>query len=441
MEVQSDLGPQAYEPAFRRRALLLLLSVYVFNFLDRQVLNILAEPIRKELRLADWQLGMMSGLAFAVLYSVLGLPMARYAERGDRPRIIAAAVTVWGVSTAICGLGHNFLQLVVARVFVGIGEAGGTPPAHSLISEYTPRAQRASALAFYSLGIPIGSLLGLALGGVIADAYGWRAAFILVGLPGVVLATGALLVLREPRRASRRGASTPPIIAPFREAALFLLRNHTFWCLALGASTVSIASYGLSSFLPTFFYRNHGFEVTQIARGFGLRPGGFIGLALGLVTGVGGAMGTFAGGWLAQRFGWRDQRYYVLIPALALLLAVPFFIAALLAKATATAILLLGCGFSLLYTWYGPIHATAQSIVPPHYRATISAVNLCMINLLGLGCGPLMVGILSDFLNHQVRLGTGDGLRWAMVSVMSFCCIGSLLFWRASRSVLGDLVS
>ncbi len=194
----SDIQPLADGP--RRYALGLLLVIYILNFLDRQVVNILAEPIKIELGLADWQLGMLTGLAFALFYTVLGLPIARLAERADRVKIISVAVGVWSACTVACGMAGNFIQLLLARIGVGVGEAGCTPPAHSLISDYTPAEKRASAIAFYSMGIPLGSLAGMALGGIIADAYGWRIAFFVAGAPGVLLALIAWLTLPEPRR-------------------------------------------------------------------------------------------------------------------------------------------------------------------------------------------------------------------------------------------------
>src|SRR5213078_5045417 len=203
---------------YRSYALSLLMLIYVVNFVDRQVVSILAEPIKRDLHLADWQLGLMTGLAFAVLYTVLGLPIARVAERGDRPWIIAASVAVWSAFTAVSGMAQTFAQLVLARIGVGVGEAGCTPPALSLIADTVPREQRASAVSIYMLGAPVGSLLGLALGGLIADAFGWRMAFVLVGLPGLVLAATAALTLREPRRGRPVVARADDGVPSFREA-------------------------------------------------------------------------------------------------------------------------------------------------------------------------------------------------------------------------------
>jgi MFS family permease len=294
-------GVRVVSAGYRGYAMGLLLLIYVMNFVDRQVVNILAEPIKRELGLLDWQIGAMSGLAFALFYTVLGLPIARMAERGHRPYIIASALAVWSLFTALCGLTQNFVQLLLARIGVGVGEAGCTPPAHSLITDYVPKEKRASALAFYAMGTPLGSLVGLGLGGVIADAYGWRMAFIVCGVPGVVLAIVAALTLVEPRiRATaaelRQRAEAMRDARPFREAMATLRRKRTFWLVSFAAAVKAFIGYGQAPFAASFFYRVHGEEIAALAAQFGLQSGGFIGLSLGLMAGLGGAAGAFMGG-------------------------------------------------------------------------------------------------------------------------------------------------
>jgi predicted MFS family arabinose efflux permease len=230
--------------AYRSYALGLLMLIYVVNFVDRQVVSILADLIKQDLKLADWQLGLMTGLAFAVLYTVLGLPIARIAERGDRPLIIAVAVAVWSGFTALSGMAQTFTHLVLARIGVGVGEAGCTPPALSLIADTVPKAQRASAVSVYMLGAPVGSLLGLALGGLIADAFGWRMAFVIVGLPGLLLAAIAALTLREPRRGRPVVARADDGVPSFREALTELRGKRTYWRVVGGVTIKSFASYG-----------------------------------------------------------------------------------------------------------------------------------------------------------------------------------------------------
>lgn len=235
---------------YRRYALWVLLVIYTLNFLDRQVVNILAEPIKQELGLSDWQLGMMTGLAFAVFYTVLGIPIARLAERGDRPRIIAASVLAWSAFTMLCGLAQNVWQLIAARIGVGVGEAGCTPPAHSLITDYVPKEKRASAIAFYSIGTPLGTLAGMAMGGLVADAYGWRAAFMVAGAPGVIFAVIAALTLVEPRKslaADLAARAAKPI--GFSEALRVLRGKKTFWLVSLAAAIKAFISYGQAPFI------------------------------------------------------------------------------------------------------------------------------------------------------------------------------------------------
>lgn len=437
-------GVRAVTPGYRNYAMGLLLLIYVMNFVDRQVVNILAEPIKQELGLLDWQVGAMSGLAFALFYTVLGLPIARYAERGHRPYIIGVALAVWSGFTALSGFAQNFVHLLLARIGVGVGEAGCTPPAHSLITDYVPKEKRASALAFYSMGTPLGSLVGMALGGLIADAYGWRMAFIVCGIPGLILAAVAALTLIEPR--IRRTAAELKAKAaamreakPFRVAMQTLRRKRTFWLVSFAAATKAFIGYGQAPFAASFFYRNHGEEVAALAAQFGLQSGGFLGLALGLMAGIGGAIGAYLGGVIADRYGQRDFRAYVSVPALASLGVIPIYAVAILSPSATFA---LGCLFfgSILGTlWYGPVYATAQTIVPPHMRATSSAVLLFVINLVGLGLGPLAVGALSDWLAIGFGLGEAEGVRYALLISALAGLIAFALFWLARKSIRDEM--
>lgn len=293
--------PVAWSDRYRRYALGLLMLIYALNMLDRQIITILAEPMKAELNLADWQIGAVSGLAFALFYSAVGLPMARFADRGDRVRLIAISLAVWSAFTAVCGLARTFPQLILARIGVGIGEAGCTPAAHSLITEFTPRAKLASALAFYSLGIPLGSLLGLAVGGLLVDAMGWRAAFIIAGLPGIGVAVIASLTLREPRRLRPKAERAPGQTTSLAAALAELKQKPAFWLIALAAALTSFSYYGQSAFFGSVFLRNHGPVLTQLGEDLGLGPAGLAGLALGLAIGVSAGAGTLIGGKLADR--------------------------------------------------------------------------------------------------------------------------------------------
>lgn len=456
---------------YRTYALWLLMFVYTLNFLDRQIVNILAEDIKKDLHLADWQLGMMTGLAFALFYTVLGLPIARLAERSNRPRIIAASIMVWSGFTVLCGFAGNFWQLVLARIGVGVGEAGCTPAAHSLITDYTPREKRASAIAFYSIGTPLGSLIGLAMGGIIADAYGWQAAFWIAGIPGVLIGLICFFTLIE-----TRGKQVAQIAArkasqiDFRVALKVLGNKKTFWLIAFAAAIKAFIGYGHAPFTASFFFRNHADQITELAAtikaitGLSLGPAGTVGIGLSAVSGIAGIFGVWLGGYIADRLGAKDLRAYVIVPAIASLIVIPIYIAAVTIGDARVAFLLLALPAILGSLWYGPVYATAQSIVEPVMRATTAAVLLFIINLVGLGLGPLFVGILSDVFAGNFLGQTGltladcgktmleankaacavaeaEGLRWALIWSMAPNLVAFALFWMARKTIREEMVS
>lgn len=439
----TDAHVAPFSRAYTRYAMGLLLGIYIVNFLDRQVVNILAEPIKHDLGLADWQLGLMSGLAFAVFYTFLGLPIARLAERSNRAKIIGVSVAVWSGFTALGGAAQNFVQLVLCRVGVGVGEAGCTPPAHSLIADYVPKAKRASALAFYSMGTPLGSLVGLITGGLVADAYGWRAAFLIAGVPGLLFAVLALTTLKEPRAQLARHAEqvSAAAVATFSETMRYVAAKPTFWFIAFAAAIKAFIGYGHAPFTASFFLRNHGPEIAQLAGSLGLKPIGFLGLALGIMSGVAGSAGSWLGGYLADRFGARDLRAHMVAPAIASLVVVPVYVAAMLVDSAVLALLLLGTTYLLGTIWYGPVYGTGQSVVPPHMRATTAAILLFIINLIGLGLGPLAVGALSDIFNKSLGMGSAEGVRWALICAALFGLVAFACFWAARKTIREDCVS
>lgn len=438
-------GGQAVSDGYRRYALWLLFVIYTLNFLDRQIVNILAEPIKQDLGLSDTQLGMLTGLSFALFYTVLGLPIARLAERGNRAWIISGAVAIWSLFTVACGLARNYPMLLLARIGVGVGEAGCTPPAHSLITDFTPREKRASALAIYNLGVPIGSLLGLALGAVIADQLGWRMAFLLVGAPGLLVAALAFFTLREPRRVNGRmeAAETPS----FGEALRELRTKRTFWFVALGVAFIAFLGYGHIAFYGSFYLRNHGPELDRLAGQAGAMFGtelgalAFLGPALGVLVGVAGAIGTWLGGQIADRAARRDLRAYVSVPAVAVFGGAPFFVAAMLVDSALLSLLLLAVPTLLNSLWYGPIYAGVQGLVQPRTRATAVAVLLFIANLIGLGLGPLAVGALSTFLANDMGLGEAEGIRWALLLSAVIGLLVAFCFWSARRTIREEMVS
>lgn len=438
--VDSPTGAIAPQPiGYRRYAVTLMLALFMLSFLDRQIINILAEPIKHELQLADWQIGIMSGLAFALLYTIAGIPIARVAEHGNRPVIIGIAVAVWSLFTAVCGYAGSFVQLLAGRVGVGVGEAGLTPPAMSLIMDYTPAEKRASTLAHYHIGVPLGSLMGLALGGLLLDAVGWRSAFLVVGLPGVLLALLAGLTLREPRRGlsartiAARGRST------FGETVATLARIRTYRLFVLATAFQAFVTYGHAPFTASFFFRMHDGELARLAATFGLERAGFLGVALGLATGITGALGVWLGGQMADRASRRDVRAYATIPAIAALVTIPTYIAAVLVPQAWLALALMTIPSLFNSLWFGSVHTTQQGVAPPHMRATATAFLLLVLNLIGLGLGPLTVGLMSDWFSTSAGLGSGRGVQMALIMSSFIGFVPFALFWSARRSIRADL--
>ncbi|MGH6910625.1 MAG: spinster family MFS transporter [Phenylobacterium sp.] len=443
--IQTDCAAPTEEPyskEYMRYALWLLLGLSIVNFIDRAIVSILAEPIKKELHLTDAQLGMVTGVGFAVVYVVFSLPIARLAERWNRPWLIAGLALIWGSFTSLCGSAQGFMQLVLFRTGVGFGESGFGPTAHSLISDYVPRAKRASALAFNAMGAPVGSLIGLVLGGLVADAFGWRAAFLLVGLPAVIFALLAFLTLREPRKLlAARAVQGPDTRATFVETLRYLAGKRAFWFVAVAAGTKTLINSGQAPFLVSFFLRNHGPEITQLSSGMGLKAIGFLGLAVGLLYGVPGAIGTYFGGWIADRLAVKDRRNILLTPAIASFLCVPLFAGVVLSQRIEVAFLFLALNFLVSSTWFGPTFSTAQSVVPPHMRATSSALLGLITTLVGTGIGPLAIGLLSDFGNHAMRLGPNEGLRWALLIISLFGAVAGTAYFLARQTLDRDMVS
>ncbi|MEO0971759.1 MAG: MFS transporter [Pseudomonadota bacterium] len=408
---------------YRAYVMFILVVVYTLNFIDRQIIGILAVPIKADLGLTDTQLGLMGGLAFALFYTGLGIPVAMLADRKSRTWIMTVALTVWSAMTAVCGLAQNFWQLFLGRLGVGVGEAGGVAPAYSLISDFFPPHQRARALSVYSFGIPIGSALGIVIGGFIATRVDWRFAFFVVGAAGILLAPLFRLTVREPERGGF-DAHAPARPAPVRSIARTLARKPSFWWMSLGASSSSMMGYGIFFWLPSFLVRS--FELSLLDAS----------LFFGTILLVGGVIGTWLGGSLADRFGARGRRsMYVLIPAAAFVATVPFYAGAVLAPSLSLTFLALLIPVALGLAWLGPVLSAIQHVVPANMRATASAVFLFVNNLIGIGAGTALLGWLSDAL--QSRFGD-ESLRYAILAGTGFYLIAAALFAVASRSLARD---
>ncbi|GAA4769373.1 spinster family MFS transporter [Novosphingobium ginsenosidimutans] len=412
-----------------RVTLWVLLIVYILNFLDRQILNILAEPIKDELGLSDTQLGLLAGPAFAVFYAVLGIPIARYADRASTNRIslISVSLAIWSGMTVLCGFAQNFWQMALARIGVGVGEAGCTPSAHSLISDAVAPEKRASAIAFYGMGVPIGTLLGLVIGGVVNDIWGWRVALMLVGAPGLLLAVLLPLLLREPRRSGLiKGQASPagPAQVPVREAVAEVFASRAYVLLLVAASFAAFLSYGKGLWTLSLFIRSHGMTTTEV------------GLIGSVTLGIAGVFGTWLGGWAADRFGATNRRHILTLPAVGMAVAAPIQFLGYGAPIWWVAGLLILVPTILNAAYYGPAYACVQGLVRKELRAVAASVMLFGQNLIGLGLGPFVFGALSDWL--QPMAGT-DSVRWVLFGAAWLGFIPAFFFWRASLRLNDEL--
>jgi MFS family permease len=401
-----------------RRVLALLLLAYIFNFLDRQILGILAAPIKADLHLSDTQFGAIGGLAFALLYSALGIPLAYLADRTSRSGVIAGSLAVWSVFTALCGLVTGYWQLFLCRLGVGIGEAGGVAPSYALISDYFAPERRARALAVYSLGIPIGLAGGSFLGAYLASAIGWRHTFVVLGVAGIILAPALRLLVRDLPRGPAISQQ-----APLGEVFPLLARKPTFWLLAFASSASSLCGYGLALWVPSVMMRSFHLDL--------LTTGKFLSSLLL----IGGSAGVFVGGWFADRLGTMDHSWYAKLPTIAWFLTIPTYAGGLLAPTAwiAWPLLLIANGLAIL--WLGPVTTAVQHLAPRHMRSTAAGSFLLINNLIGLGAGPLLIGRLSDALKQSYG---ADALRDAAVACTGFYLVAGALALLAAPRLRAD---
>lgn len=429
---------KTYSGRYRWYVLGLLTVVYSFSHMDRNIIAILLNTIAADLKLTDWEAGAVSGLAFAMTYILLGIPLAWAADHQKRKRIISASLALWSVMTALCGATHNMWQMFLARMGVGIGEAGCVPASQSIIADYFPKERRAFALAIFGLGVPIGTLAGFALGGLINDAYGWRVALLIVGIPGLIVAGVLQKTLREPPRGFSDSTGDSRAPATFREVMMFLAQRRSLLHLTIGTSLIVFGGYGSQTWIPAFFERSHG-----------LTPGQ-IGVWLGPSFVVGGVGGTLLGGWLADKLAARDARWYVWIPGIAMIPAIPIAALVLLLPATiyqvfgipvhtyVISIALMALPGAAYSCYLGPVNAVIQQIVSVRMRATAIAVFLMITNLVGMGLGPLAVGAVSDFMD--ARFGH-ESLRYTMLGFLFIYALASFHYFRAGKYLRADLVA
>lgn len=408
---------------YRRYVLFLLTIVYALNFVDRQILVILQESIKTDMSLSDTQLGLLTGFAFAIFYVSVGIPIARMADVGNRKNIVAASVAIWSGMTALSGLTQNFYQLLLARIGVGVGEAGGSPPSHSILSDYYPAKERGRAMSIYSTGVYLGILIGFIIGGWVNQHYGWRVAFFAVGVPGILIALVVKFTLREPIRGLSDGVKVDSA-STFKDtlSTLWSLKSFRFYALASGLT--AFCSYGIGNFLPSFLIRSHGFESTQV------------GISLAITSGIGGAIGTYYGGYFADKLGLKDMRWYLWVPAIPAIFGPVLIVSAMFMQDSTQALICLFASTVFGALYLGPVIAITHTLVKPNMRAMASAVLFFILNLIGLGCGPLAVGLISDALTDVFA---GDALRYAIAVVSFVGLISMMAFYRAAKYLPEDL--
>ncbi|MGE0487417.1 MAG: spinster family MFS transporter [Gammaproteobacteria bacterium] len=391
---------------------------YTVNFVDRQILAILLSPIKQELDLKDVHLGLLSGTAFGIFYATMGIPIGRLADRMPRRSVMAVCVALWSAMTALSGAARSFATLLACRVGVGVGEAGCSPPAISLISDYVPEHKRGGAMSLYSMGVPVGIVIGFLAGGYLREVVGWRMAFVLVGAPGLVVAALLFLTVREPPR--QHQAALPPV----GEVFAFLWRRRSFRYLSLASGLYAFATYSTSFMLAIFLERSHG--LSPIEQG---QAAAFI-----MAGGVG--IGTFAGGFIADAWAKHDRRAYALLPMVSMAIAVPGSAAAFLCENTAVAIGLLMIPGLCGQIYQAPAFAASQFLAPRSMRVTAAAVLFFVINIIGLMCGPAATGWLSDELHPAYGQ---ESMRYALLGVnMVFYAAASFFYWMSSRSMRED---
>ena len=412
----------ATKPASPNLVLAMLLLVYVFNFVDRQILAILVTPIQQDLGLDDGQMGLLGGLSFAILYSTLGVPLAWLADRTSRSWVIAGSLMVWSLFTALCGFAQGFWHIFLARLGVGVGEAGGVAPSYAVIGEHFPSERRAFALSVYSLGIPLGSAAGVLAGGYIASRVDWRMAFIAVGLAGMLIAPLFHPVVRARPRPAEQAGDTVRLA----EVASTLAGKRSFWLLAFGAAASSMLGYGLAFWLPTLLQRSFGLDL--------VRASWFIGAVLLL----GGVSGMLLGGRLADRLGQGDRAAYARVPALAFVIAVPLFAGGIWTSSVPLAFLLFLIPQAMAYVWLGPVLGAVQHLVAPPARATASALFLLINNLIGLGGGIYALGRLSTAL---APVYGDEALRYSMLWSLALYLVAAALMALAGPALRREWVN
>jgi len=397
-----DTKPVVLTVAARRYAMLVLAVVYMFNFVDRQILAILLPAIKAEFDVGDTFLGFLAGPAFAIFYVTLGVPIAQYADRCNRRNLIAASVAIWSAMTAISGFAANLVHLTLARIGVGIGEAGCSPPAHSMIADYFPPEKRSTAMGFYTIGISAGIMLAYLAGGWAVQELGWRATFVVVGVPGLFLALLVRFTLVEPQRGSSEDRSSSDTRPNLMEVWRFLKGRPAFFHMAIAAGLSSLVGYSVINFLPSFVDRSFDAGISEI------------GTWLGLILGFAGGAGFFFGGYISDRLGRSSHRRSLTFISVAMLITTLLMSSMFLASTWQLSLLFFVLPAATMNVYLAPVLALTQGLVSIRMRATAAALVLLIINIIGLAIGPQVTGILSDLLAPQFG---DESIRYSLLLV------------------------
>jgi MFS family permease len=402
----------------------MLMIVYALNFIDRQLLVIVQESIKIELGLSDTELGLLTGFAFAMFYVSMGIPIARLSDKSNRKNIIAVCLGVWSGITALTGLAVNYFQLIIARIGVGIGEAGCAPQSHAIISDYYPVEKRGTALSVFSLGIYLGIFVAYLGGGILNQNYGWRITFFSMGLPGLLLAILLFFTIREPKRGVSDTKTQSNLELSFLEVIKFLFSKKTFVCLFLCVGFTAFVLYGIGNWLPSFLIRYYGLTSQEI------------GISNAFIIGIGGALGTYGGGFLADILGRKSRKWYVWLPMIAVTTSIPLAVFALLTSELKLAYVFIFLSVTCMAMYLAPSIAIAHTLVHANMRAVTSSLLFFGLNLIGLGGGPLMTGALSDLMKTDF----GDqSLRYSMVCTVCVGLLAAFFFFLASRAMESEL--